>query len=246
MLPAPPSDAKSVSRKDLAAVIFAIVLPSLVTWAYFFQADAASPQVQTTIYGLAKVVQFGFPLAWVLWMQRRRFERRPLRRDGIVAGVTFGAVVAVAAIALFRFGLSGSEVLGPATEQIRDKIAGLGITRGWQYFLLGAFYSLCHSWLEEYYWRWFVFAQLRLHISVPAAIAVSSLGFMAHHVLVLGKFFGPGHWATWFFSFCVAVGGAAWAWLYQRTGSLVGPWLSHLLVDAAIFWIGWEIVSQAI
>ena len=26
-----------------------------------------------------------------------------------------------------------------------------------------------------------------------------------------------------------------WAWLYHRSGSLLGPWLGHALVDAAIF-----------
>jgi hypothetical protein len=40
----------------------------------------------------------------------------------------------------------------------------------------------------------------------------------------------------------VAAGGAFWAWLYQRSGSLVGPWLGHLLADAAIFTVGWQLV----
>ncbi len=65
---------------------------------------------------------------------------------------------------------------------------------------------------------------------------------MAHHVLVLGRFFGFANWATYLFAACVAVGGAVWAWLYERTGSLVGPWASHLLVDAAIFAVGFDIV----
>jgi membrane protease YdiL (CAAX protease family) len=73
-------------------------------------------------------------------------------------------------------------------------------------------------------------------------VAISSLGFMAHHVLVLGKYFGFSSPATWLFSVCVAVGGAVWAWLYERTESLLGPWLSHLLVDAAIFAIGYDLV----
>jgi uncharacterized protein len=49
---------------------------------------------------------------------------------------------------------------------------------------------------------------------------------------------------TWLFSLSVAVGGAFWAWLYQRTGSLYGPWLSHLLVDAAIFLVGYDLASD--
>ena len=40
----------------------------------------------------------------------------------------------------------------------------------------------------------------------------------------------------------IAAAGAYWAWLYERSGSLVGPWISHLLVDAAIFAIGWRLI----
>jgi hypothetical protein len=72
---------------------------------------------------------------------------------------------------------------------------------------------------------------------------VSALGLTAHHVLVLGKFFGFDSAACWLFSLCVAVGGAFWAWLYERYGSLLGPWASHLLVDAAIFLIGFDLVK---
>ena len=45
-----------------------------------------------------------------------------------------------------------------------------------------------------------------------------------------------------FFSASVAIGGAVWAWLYDRSGSLLGPWLSHILIDAAIFIIGYDLI----
>ena len=41
----------------------------------------------------------------------------------------------------------------------------------------------------------------------------------------------------------IAAGGAVWAWIYERTGSLYGPWLSHLVVDAGIFIIGYDIAA---
>ena len=75
---------------------------------------------------------------------------------------------------------------------------------------------------------------------------VSSLGFMAHHVILLATYFGITEPVTWVFSLAIAVGGTFWAWLYHRTGSLLGPWLSHLLVDAAIFLIGYEIVQKMV
>ena len=40
----------------------------------------------------------------------------------------------------------------------------------------------------------------------------------------------------------VAVGGAFWAWLFQRTGSLVAVWWSHVLIDAALMAIGYDLL----
>ena len=81
-------------------------------------------------------------------------------------------------------------------------------------------------------------------MSLGFALLISSLGFMAHHVLLLATYFSWSSPAMYFFSLSVAVGGAAWGWLYERTGSLYGAWFSHLLVDAAIFVIGFAIVHS--
>jgi membrane protease YdiL (CAAX protease family) len=61
-------------------------------------------------------------------------------------------------------------------------------------------------------------------------------------VLVLAKYFGYASPLTWLFTLAIVIGGAFWAWLYRRTGSLAGPWLSHALVDATIFVIGWDLI----
>ena len=84
-------------------------------------------------------------------------------------------------------------------------------------------------------------AWLQLPQGPVAAICISSLGFMAHHVILLATFFSWSSPWTYLFSFSVVVGGAGWAWLYERDGSLYGPWISHLFVDAAIFLIGYDI-----
>ena len=36
----------------------------------------------------------------------------------------------------------------------------------------------------------------------------------------------------------VGLAGAHWCALYRRTGALLAPWLSHLLVDAAVLGLG--------
>jgi len=232
-----------LTPRDWAAVVTALILPSIITWVYFYGAESATAGVQMAVFNVVKIIQFVLPVAWVLGVQKGSLRLWPSNARGVATGLIFGVAVAAAAGALYAGLLRGSDLLAGATTEINDKLAGWNIDTRWKFALLGLGYSLVHSLLEEYYWRWFVFGQLRRSASLPMAIVASSLGFMAHHVLVLGKFFGFDNPATWLLSGCVAIGGAVWAWLYERSGSLLGPWLSHLLVDAAVFSIGFAIVS---
>ncbi|MEQ8210569.1 MAG: CPBP family intramembrane glutamic endopeptidase [Lacipirellulaceae bacterium] len=238
-------------RADLIALAVAMVLPTAITWAYFFQAETFSAGVQQSVFSTVKTLQFVFPVGWVYLVQKRRRRaalesNEPQQSSGLLQGMAFGVAVAVAGGALYWFVLKDAAFFASAGDEIRAKVKGYGIDAPWKYAILGAFYTICHSFLEEYYWRWFVFRQLKAFVSTNAAILISALGFMAHHVLVLGKFFGFGHWSTWVFSLAVAAGGIAWAWLYEQSGSLKGPWLSHAVVDAGIFAIGYHLVADLI
>jgi len=232
--------------RDLVAVLVALVLPSLITWIYFFQVAGASASTQLIVFNMVKVIQFAFPLVWVVAVQRQPIVLHPPHGRGIVAGLLFGIAVAAIVYGLYFGLLRGSELLGAASQEIIAKLRGWNIDVLWKFITLGVFYSVFHSLLEEYYWRWFVFGQLRRWMPLWSAVIISSLGFMAHHVLFLGKFFGYDSPAAWFFSFCVAIGGAVWAWLYERTGSLLGPWVSHLIVDAAIHSVGYDLLRNVL
>lgn len=229
---------------DLWAVVFALVFPSALTFVYFTLLADTPAAVQHTAYGVLKAVQFGFPLYWFLKMQRRTLSFSRPNPAGIVAGIVVGATVLAAMWALYKYVLGAHGLMGVAKDPVQKKVEGFGVDTLPAYAALGAFYSLVHSLLEEYYWRWFVFAQLRRLTSMPWAVVVSSLGFMAHHVILLGTFFGFDSPLCWIFSLCVAIGGAIWAWMYERWQSLVPVWISHLLVDAGIFWIGYDFVLK--
>ena len=233
-------------RADWLGVAFALVFPTIVTWAYFFRAAGADQSVQQAVMATLKVLQFAFPIAWVSLILRERIAWRRPSAQGVVMGLLFGLAVAVAGWCVYRYVLMGSLMFVAATDQIQAKVAGFGLDSVSKFVALGVFYSLAHSFLEEYYWRWFVFGQLRRLLPLWPAVVVSSLGFMAHHVLVLSLYFGWWTWPTLLFSASVAVGGAFWAWLYDRTGSLLGPWLSHLVVDAGIFLIGFQLVRGSL
>lgn len=225
-----------------SAVIFALAFPSVLTWFYFVWLRSHPAAVQQTAYGIGKVVQFGFPLVWVLGVQRSRiFPHLPGRR-GLGWGLVTGLAIVTAMLLLYYAWMKPAGLFEVAVEPICEKLAGFRIDRLWKYAALGVFYAAGHSFLEEYYWRWFVFGQLRRLMPVTMAVFLSSAGFMAHHVILLSVYFGWWSFASLFFSFCVCVGGAIWAWLYHRSESLYGPWLSHALVDAGIFLVGYDAV----
>jgi uncharacterized protein len=71
---------------------------------------------------------------------------------------------------------------------------------------------------------------------------LSSVGFLAFHVIDLAKLFPGKLWTVAVpLGLCVGVGGAVWCWLYQRSGTIVSPWISHLLVNLAMFAIGYDL-----
>ncbi len=231
--------------KNKLAVLFALVFPSLVTFVYFVWAkDSAS--VQQFAFGVGKVMQFAFPAVWVFVVLREPFARQAVNRRGQAIGLSFGLAILAATLCLYVFvfkpmGLFNDTGPGSPGAMIKAKLSGFGVTAWWSYALFGTAYSLFHSFLEEYYWRWFVFKRMLPFSSLATAVTVSALGFMAHHVLVLAQFFGWNSGWTYLFSAAVAVGGAVWAWLYQRSQSLYAPWFSHALVDAAIFLVGYDL-----
>ncbi|HEX7183902.1 MAG TPA: type II CAAX endopeptidase family protein [Thermoanaerobaculia bacterium] len=219
--------------------MFAALFPTLATWLYFVVLFG-SPWTMP-VFAVCKGIQFAFPLVWILGVERSRlhFYKRP-GTPGLLPGLASGLAIFVFLIAAYQPVLASSPVVERAPAAVAGKIASLGIDSTGQYVLMAVFYSLIHSLLEEYYWRWFLFGRLRRRTGFALAAILSSLAFTAHHVLVIGQFLGGfGLW-TWLLSLTVTAAGLAWAWIYHRSGSLYGPWLSHGLADAALMWIGYR------
>jgi len=226
-------------------LIFALVFPFILTLNYFVILANAPPAIQQAAYSSGKAIQFALPILWVGLVCKERFWLRPINRRGLIEGTLFGVAVFAAMLALYFLWLRvPGGILAPdssAFQNILDKIEGLGLGSKGAFILLGVFYAIVHSGLERYYWGWFVFHKL------SCSAVVASLGFTAHHVILLGTFFGYASPYTWLGSLGVFIGGWYWCWLYRRSDSIWGAWIGHGFVDAAIFTIGFLIlVSVAV
>lgn len=231
-----------IRRYEPLVLAVACILPTLVTLVYFVWAAGSTSDVQQAVYVAAKAVQFALPVVWVAMTCRERLGWPRWTYNGLQWGVVFGAMVFAATYLLYTL-LSGAPLLEQALDPIREKIAGMGVATPGRFLTLGLFYALFHSLLEEYYWRWFVFDRLKQHIKLGPAIVVSAVAFAAHHVVVLWAYFAHAWWMVVLLAVAVAIGGAFWAWLYHRSGSMWAIWISHLLVDAGIFAVGYHVAA---
>jgi len=222
-------------------VVFALIFPLILTLNYFVILANAPPAIQQAAYSIGKIIQFALPILWVGLVCKEHVWLRPINRRGLIEGTLFGIAVFAVMLALYWFWLrlSGGALApgSPACQEILDKIEGLGLGKV-SFILLGVFYAVIHSGLEQYYWRWFVFKKL------SCSAIVSSLGFTAHHVILVGTFFGFDSPYCWLASLGVWIGGWYWCWLYRRSDSIWGAWIGHGIVDAAIFTIGFLILTS--
>ena len=247
----------------IAGVVVACVLPTIVTWLYFVV--LANHPLQKFAFGL-KAAQFAFPVIWVLLVLRESVgatglslvsgpdestaaesESDPAKarlsvQTSMALSIGMGTLVCIAMWAIYRS--IPDNVLAELVVKAQGKVEELGFASAATFIGLGVFYSLVHSFLEEYYFRWFAFGQLRRVTSFWPAALFSGVAFMAHHVIILVVYFGWSPLAA-FLSFSIAVGGVLWAWIYEKSRSLLGVWVSHLMVDAGIFYIGFDLLKNA-
>ncbi len=214
--------------RSLLALLLVAPAPTVgVFMAYY----AAPGDVGAAAYTVSKAILYGFPLVWLLWIERSRLSRSPMRRGGAVAGLVSGLIIA-------GLILGAWQLAGPLDgAAMRKALAPLGFNDPLKFLGLAAWMSLANALLEEYAFRWFVFSRVRALLPAIPAVAATGLIFTAHHVLVLKAFFD---WPiVWVSSAGVLVGGLTWSALYARYGSIWPAWISHLCADVAIFTIGY-------
>jgi len=224
----------------------ALLFPTLFTVVYFVWLADAPTLVQQIAYAFGKAAQFILiPWAIVAFAAGAPLEKGPPRwtrgilSAGVLSGLAIGLAIALPAL----FWLIPSGMFDAAAATMRIKLSGFGLTTPVRFALLALFYAVFHSGLEEYYWRWLVDRQLRPLCGWWGSLAISSLGFTAHHVVIVATYLGWDNPWTYWASLAVGLGGAIWAVLDRRQGTIAGAWLSHGIVDAIIFAVGWKLLN---
>jgi uncharacterized protein len=244
-------------KLPLWLIVLGMLLPTISTYIYFDWLSHAEPFLQKLAYATSKISQFAvlalaMRLQWI-FRQKSKLQTAPglvtssttmwlPNASGILVGVGSGVAIGIAMVCTFQFILLPMGIMDLAMVEAKNKLKGLGADSPMILLAIASFYALLHSGFEELYWRGFVFQGLCSYVSTASAIALSSLAFMSHHVIVLAKYFGYASWLTYLLAAGVGIGGVIWALAQKHFSSLIPGWISHAIVDAAIFLIGYRML----
>lgn len=162
---------------------------------------------------------------------------RPNLGISLKLGIRTGVLLSLMVIAIYAF---SSPFLQPAAILIQHKVTEFGFAS--YYLLVAIVFSVLHSLFEEYYWRWFIVGGLSIQLTPLTALVIGNAGFALHHYILLAQFLPLS--ATLVLGTCVGIAGMIWSFVYQKTGSLLGSWISHALVDGILFYLGYQLLLQ--
>ena len=192
------------------------------------------------IYGAAKAFTVVWPVIALWFIFRSSLPRVDLRAarhwKAIPLGLLTGAAIALLIWVAMHTSLGG--IVAESARTIQGKARELGIM---EYFWpLVLFLSFVNSLVEEYYWRWFLFGNLRRVLPAAPAHALAAVAFASHHVVITTQFL-PFSWGLLVGAF-VGLGGLLWSVMYARQQTIAGVWVSHIIADLAIMVIGYNLL----
>ena len=153
---------------------------------------------------------------------------------GLVAGGLMAGVILGAYYAVFRSRLDPAPVTG--------KIRSLGVLE--YYWAMALVIALWNSLYEEYYWRGFILGEFRTRTDTlwgPCLLGGALFGI--HHIFALLPAFELP--VTVMCVLATMVAGGVWSWMRLRGNSILDCYLSHVLANIAVAWIGYDLTCRA-
>ncbi|HSH04477.1 MAG TPA: CPBP family intramembrane glutamic endopeptidase [Anaerolineae bacterium] len=219
------------THKALLTLGLTLPIPSLgVLAGFILWPDTTLGQ---TIYAFGKLWLLGWPLSWLWFVDKYRPQWHWPTKEMTLVGIGLG--LAINAVILGGYWLLGPYLLD--TTAIATMAAEAGLNNLTRYIAAFLFWVTINSAIEEIIWRWFVVRQAELLTNAAGAVLIAALGFTAHHVLAMRLFFD---WPmTILASLGLIIGASLWSATYIHYRSLWPAYISHALVDIAVFGLGY-------
>lgn len=181
---------------------------------------------------LAKIVLFG-GIPWYYYRSLGRSTSgsskvtlKSLRIGTLLGADAFGVILATYAV------LQGLLDLPAIALELQQKSQ---ITPS-NFLLVGLYITFGNSFLEELFFRGFIFRALHGLGQARLAYWYSSLLFGLYHIAIFQTWFSP--WLIGLALLGLASIGLIFNWINAQANHLYNSWLAHILADAAIILIG--------
>ena len=162
----------------------------------------------------------------------------PLRpkKKGLLPAIVLG--VGIYAVILGGYFLVSpffdfSQIAGALTENA-------GVTKE-NFLYVSLYISFANSFLEEFFFRGFVFTNLKQHSGRKPAYLFSAAAFSLYHVAMMIGWFSPALFLLVMVG--LAVGGMIFNWLNEKLDTVYGSWLTHMFANFAINTVGFLLLK---
>ena len=186
----------------------------------------------------SKIWIFLLPAVWHVFVDGRKLSLSPARNGGFLVSAGLGVLMSLFIVGGYL--LFGKQLIDP--QLIKDMAESTGLADLKVYLAGVAYWVLVNSVLEEYVWRWFAVSRCQRFMSNRMAILAAAFAFTIHHVIAMQVYF------NWFVtaaaSLGVFIGGVVWSWCYVRYRSIWPGYVSHAIVDVAVFAVGYHLIFQ--
>lgn len=107
--------------------------------------------------------------------------------------------------------------------------------------LTGIYTIFVNSFIEEYFFRGFIFQKLLKQGQNKSAYIISSAAFAIYHVSIFEAWFSV--WLMLVMLLGLFVGGLLFAYFVKKTGSILASWLIHVSADLALVLFGFLVLD---
>ena len=126
-----------------------------------------------------------------------------------------------------------SKIAGSLTENA-------GVTKE-NFLYVSLYISFANSFLEEFFFRGFVFTNLKQHSGRKRAYIFSSAAFSLYHVAMMIGWFSPALFLLVMVG--LVIGGVIFNWLNEKLDTIYCSWLTHMFANFAINTIGFILLN---
>ena len=217
--------------------LWGVLLPGLVCCGIMALVDglwqpgyAIKSAVKLAVFGLLPLV---FTRLWKLISLKELFV---FRKKGFFTALGLGLgiyALILGGYLLLRNVFDFSKIAGSLTENA-------GVTKD-NFLYVSLYISFVNSLLEEFFFRGFLFRNLKKQSKPAVAYGISAVLFAAYHIAMMIGWFGFGLNALVLLG--LTVGGLIFNWLNEKLGCIYGSWLTHMFANFAINTIGFLLLN---